>query len=193
MVTKAPAAKSLQFSLSSNPFGAPRLLMQDESSPATERFILTTRDEVLQGVIDIASQAERSITIKTPDLEPGIYDSDEFLEVVKRLVLAKRYARVRVLVTDPARTVRSGNSFVAMGRRLNAYIDFRNLREDYRKDVHSAFIIADDKAILYRVNGRTYDGIMGFGEAAVAKQHLKEFEQPWVDSAFREDIRLAHT
>ena len=72
-------------------------------------------------------------------------------------------------------------------------VDFRNLREDYRKDVHNAFIIADDKAILYRVNGREIDGIMGFGEGAVARQQLKEFEQPWIDSAFHEDIRLAHT
>jgi hypothetical protein len=167
--------------------------MQDTSPPETERHILSTLEEVRRGVIDIASKAARSITIMTPDLEPGIYDNEEFLEVVKRLVLAKRYARIRVLVTDPARTVRTGNSFVSLGRRLNTYIDFRNLREDSRKAVHCSYIIADDQAILYRVNGRGYDGIMGFGEAPVAQQYLKEFEQPWVDSAFSEDIRLAHT
>jgi len=167
--------------------------MQDTSPPPTERHILSTFEEIRSGVIDIAAKAKRSMTIMTADLEPGIYDSDEFLEVVKRLVLAKRYARIRVLVTDPARTVRAGNSFVKLGRRLNTYIDFRNLRESYRKEVHSAYIIADDQAILYRVNGRGYDGIMGFGEAPVAQQYLKEFEQPWVDSAFSEDIRRAHT
>jgi hypothetical protein len=169
------------------------LIVTQDAPPVTARHILTTFEEVRAGVLDIAARAQRSITIVTPDLEPGIYDNEEFLEIVKRLVLAKRYARIRVLVTDPSRAVRNGNHFVALGRRLSTFMDFRNLREDYRKDVHSAYIIADDKAILYRVNGRGYNGIMGTGEGAVAKQQLKDFEQPWIDSAFREDIRMAHT
>jgi hypothetical protein len=107
-------------------------------------------------------------------------------------VLAKRYARVRVLVTEPQRTVRNGNRFVALGRRLNTYIDFRNLREDYRTEVHDAYIIADDRAVMYRANGRRYDGIIGKQEPVIARQHLEAFEQPWVDSAFRDDVRMAH-
>ena len=164
-----------------------------ENTENTQRRILTTFEEVREGVIEIAARAQRSITIMTPDLEPGIYDHDDFLEVVKRLVLAKRYARIRVLVTEPQRTVRNGNRFIALGRRLNTFIDFRNLREDYRQETHDAFIIADDAAVLYRANGRRYDGIMGMHEPIIAQQHLQAFEQPWEDSAFREDVRLAHT
>ena len=43
-----------------------------------------------------------------------------------------------------------GRRLVALGRRLNTFIDFRNLHEDYRKDVHDAYIIADESAVLYR-------------------------------------------
>jgi hypothetical protein len=166
--------------------------MQDKSDNS-EPLILTSFEEVRAAVVEVASCAKRSITIMTPDLEPGIYDHDDFLEVVKRLVLAKRYARVRVLVTEPSRTVRNGNRFVALGRRLNTFIDFRNLRDDYRKDTHDAYIIADDKAVLYRANGRRFDAIMGLHEPVIAHQHLKTFEQPWEDSAFRDDVRMAHT
>jgi hypothetical protein len=159
---------------------------------SSERCVLTSFEDVREAAVEVAACAQRSITIMTPDLEPDIYDSDEFIEAVKRLVLAKRYARVRVLVTEPQRTVRNGNRFVALGRRLNTYIDFRNLREDYRTEVHDAYIIADDTAVMYRANGRRYDGIIGKQESVIARQHLDAFEQPWIDSAFRDDVRMAH-
>lgn len=163
--------------------------MTDEAIE-TERRIVTTFEEVREAAVEIAACAERSITILTPDLEPGIYDHEDFLEVIKRLVLARRYSRVRVLVSDPARTVRTGNHFVALGRRLNTYIDFRNLREEYRGRITDAFIIADEAAVLYRTDGRRFDGIMGTHEPVIARQHLDNFEQPWTDSVFRQAGRL---
>ena len=164
----------------------------DYTSTSDERRIVTSFEEVREAAVEVASCAQRSLTIMTPDLEPGIYDHEDFLEAVKRLVLAKRYARVRVLVTEPSKTVRNGNRLVALGRRLNTYIDFRNLHEKYRTEVHDAYIIADENAILYRTNGRRFEGIMGRNEPGIAKQHLDAFDQPWEDSDYRHDIRMAH-
>ncbi len=39
----------------------------------------------------------------TPDLEPEIYDQPPFLEIIKRFVLARSFAKVRVLLRDQAR------------------------------------------------------------------------------------------
>ena len=162
-----------------------------DSNDNTERRIVNCFEEVRDAAIEVARMAQRSITILTPDLEPGIYDNEEFLEAVKRHVLAKRYARVRVLITDPERTVLNGNRFVALGRRLNTYIDFRNLQAGFRRDTHDAFIIADESAVLYRSDGRRFDGIMGTNEPAVARQHLAGFGEPWEASDYRHDQRLA--
>ena len=38
-----------------------------------------------QAAIDIAREASRKVSIFTHDLEPGIYDDPDFLEVVKHL------------------------------------------------------------------------------------------------------------
>jgi len=157
----------------------------DNISQENERRIITTRDELREATVRIASRAERSITILTPDLEPGLYDDEAFLEAVKRLVLARSYSRVRALITDPARSVRTGNKFVALAARLSACIDIRNLHEKYRGDITDAFIIADDSTILYRADGRACDGIMGVHEPLIAKTHLDAFAQPWEDSVFR--------
>jgi hypothetical protein len=151
----------------------------------TERQILTGADEVRAGVIEIARLARRSITVLTPNLEIGTYDQDEFLQIIKHLVLQQSYARVRVLISDPANAVRNGNRFVELGRKLHSCIEFRNLHENYRGTMNDAYLIADDFGILYRKDARRMDGIMGSYEKAVARQHLDAFEQPWEDSVFR--------
>jgi hypothetical protein len=156
-----------------------------DNSAETERLVLTSFEEVRDGVVKVAACAKRSITILTPDLEPGIYDNPEFLEAVKRLVLAKRFARVRVLISEPDRTVRNGNRLIALGRRLSTHLDFRNLHQDYRGKLPGAYIIADDSAVLYRVNARGYDGIMGSIEPVIARQHLDQFEKPWEASVYK--------
>ncbi len=157
----------------------------DNDARETERRIITSCEELREATIQVAAKAERTITILTPDLEPGLYDDEAFLEAVKRLVLARSYSRVRALISDPARAVRTGNKFVALAARLSACIDIRNLQEKYRGSIKDAFIIADETTILYRADGRSYDGIMGSHEPAVAKKHLDAFAQPWEDSVFR--------
>ncbi|MBT8422237.1 MAG: hypothetical protein HKN56_02795 [Gammaproteobacteria bacterium] len=158
----------------------------------SERRIVTSREEVLATTVQIASRAERTLTILTPDLEPGLYDNEQFLDAIKRLVLAKSYSRVRALISNPARAVRTGNKFVALAARLNTCIDIRNLHEKYRGSINDAFIIADDKVILYRADGRANDGIMGTHEPEVARQHLDDFAQPWEESAFKLHARQSY-
>jgi ABC-type taurine transport system ATPase subunit len=94
-----------------------------------QRWVISTREEMRQAVIDVAREANRKISIFTHDLEPGIYDDPDFLEVIKRFILSQAYSRIRVLIADPTRAIKNGNNFVHLGRRLNTYIEFRHVRE----------------------------------------------------------------
>ncbi len=114
-----------------------------------------------QAVIEVAREANRKVSIFTHDLEPGIYDDPDFLEVIKRLVLSKTYARIRVLIADPSRAVKNGNNFVHLGRRLNSYIEFRHVREDLRTHAES-FCIADETALVYSLQENRWEGIRGY-------------------------------
>ena len=152
------------------------------------RWVLSTFDESRAAVAEIAATAKRRLSIYTPDLEPGIYDHDAFLEVAKRLVLSKRYARIRVLISDPARAVRNGNRFVSLGRRLNSYIEFRTVLEDYR-DHREAFLVADNTALLYRVDATRWEGIADTYEPAVAARYLGLFDEIWNASVVEQELR----
>ena len=154
-----------------------------------QRRILSSFEDNQNAVVEVAAVAERTLAILTPDLEPGIYDHEKFLEVVKRLVLSKRYARVRVLISDPSRTIRNGNRLVALARRLNTYIEFRNANEDYCEDHPEAFLIADNTSLLFRADARKNEGMVGINEPGIACKHLELFERIWQASEIQRELR----
>ena len=73
--------------------------MQTQRQSVTgTRSIIGTLDEARSATQQVACAARRLLTMYTQDLEPGVYDQPQFLETVKKLVLARSYAKVRVLL-----------------------------------------------------------------------------------------------
>ena len=142
------------------------------------RQMLTSVAEVRSAVIQVTCVANRTLSILTHDLEPDVYDHDDFLETLKKFILARTFARVRVLILDPARVLLSASRFVAMGRRLNSYIEFRRVMPELSGHPE-AFFIADEHALVYRARAETWDGISDTYEPAVARMYLSKFESIW--------------
>ena len=155
------------------------------------RQVLSTRAEVRAAVVEIASLATRSMAIFTHDLEPEIYDHEDFLDTIKRFVLARSFARIRVLIVDPSRAMTHGNRFVTIGRRLNSYIEFRNVKEDYRNHPE-AFCIADERALVYRIDANRWEGMADTYEPAVARSYLNTFDEIWNACEVDPELRQMH-
>jgi hypothetical protein len=162
--------------------------METRLDSAGTRSILSTLDEYRAAVAEIAKRANRSLSIYTPNLEPLIYDQDMFLEPLKRLVLARGHARLRVLISDPARAARDGNRFMQMARRLTSYIDLRNVAPESRRNPCS-FIVADDKAIAFRQQASSWEGIVEFDDVAIVKRYLAFFDEVWAGSLIQPEMR----
>ena len=152
--------------------------------------VLTSLNEARTAVNLVAARAQRLVSIYTPNLEPELYDQSEFLEVVKRLVLARPFAKVRVLIGEPGRSSADGHRFLAMARRLSSCIDVRNLRARNGAP-HCAYLIADERAIMYRLRADCWDGIADLDNVPVARLYLHEFDQLWDTCTPPESLRLA--
>jgi hypothetical protein len=152
--------------------------------------VLTTLFEVRGAVNEIAAGARRLISIYTPDLEPDLYDQTSFLEIVKHFVLTHSFSKVRVLLAEPTRVMRDSNRFVAMGRRLSSCIDIRYVAAQAPAQA-SAYLIADDRAIVYRMRADTWDGVADINNPPVAKLYLHEFDTIWNASAVDQGLRVA--
>jgi hypothetical protein len=162
--------------------------MESRLDVAGTRSILSTLDEYRAAVAEIAKRANRSMSIYTPNLEPLIYDQDMFLEPLKRLVLARGHARLRVLISDPARVVREGNRFMQMARRLTSFIELRNVPPEFR-DSPASFIIADASAIAYRQDSEKWEGIVEFNDQQIVKRYLAHFDEVWAVSLIQPELR----
>jgi len=152
--------------------------------------VLTSLAEVRTAVNEIAATAQRLISIYTPDLEPDLYDQTAFLEVIKHFVLTRSFAKVRVLLAEPSRVMRDSNRFVAMGRRLSSCIDIRYVAAQAPQRA-SAYLIADDRAIVYRMRADTWDGVADINNPVAARLYLQEFDQVWNASAAEHGLRHA--
>ena len=160
----------------------------EQARQQSKRWVISTHEEMRDAAIQVVSEASRRVSIFTHDLEPGIYDDPEFLEIVKRLVLSQTYARIRVLIAEPMKAVKNGNDFVHLGRRLNTYIEFRHVREDLRTHAE-AFCIADETALVYRLQAPRWEGIADTYEPAVARLYGKMFDEIWLASEVETEFR----
>ena len=152
------------------------------------RWVISSKDEMRNAVNDVAKEATRRVSIFTHDLDPGIYDDPDFLEIITHLVLSQTYSRIRVLIADPSRAIKNGNNFVHLGRRLNTYIEFRHVREDLRTHTES-FCIADETALVYRLQHAKWEGIADTFEPAVAKVYGEMFDEIWLASEVEIEFR----
>ena len=144
--------------------------------------VISSLEEMRAAVDAVAASAQRLMSIYTPDLEPELYDQNGFLDIVKRFVLARRFAKARVLLSDSTRLLRDNNRFFAMGRRLTSCIDIRPAVAAARQRA-CGYLIADDRAIVYRVHSDRWDGVADLNNPPVARQYLDEFDEIWHASA----------
>ena len=150
--------------------------------------VISSLEEMRAAVEAVAASAQRLMSIYTPDLEPDLYDQNGFLEIVKRFVLARRFAKVRVLLSDSGRLLRDNNRFISMGRRLTSCIDIRPVIAGPKQRA-SGYLIADDRAIVYRVHSDRWDGVADLNNPPVARQYLDEFDEIWHASSPDEQAR----
>lgn len=152
------------------------------------RQVLSSVEDVRAAVVEATGLANRALSILTHDLEPEIYDHDDFLETLKRFILARSFARVRVLILDPQRVIKTGSRFVTMGRRLNSYIEFRNVKPEFRTHPE-AFFIADEHALVYRARAESWAGVSDTYEPAVARIYLSTFDTIWNACEIEPELR----
>lgn len=162
----------------------------DDTCNVEALTVLTTVAEVRTAVEQVAASAQRLISIYSPDLEPELYDHGGFLETIKRFVLARPFAKVRVLLAEPGRVSVDGHRFMAMARRLSSCIEMRRPAPATREHL-SAYLIADSRAIVYRLRADSWDGIADIDNPPVARLYLHEFDELWERSEAPQLLRSA--
>ena len=142
--------------------------------------VLTTLDEVRNASRRAVVGAQRLLSIYSLDLEPQIYEHQAFLEVAQRFLLSHSFAKIRLLTHRPV-PYTSPHKLAAIGRRLSGHMEIRTVSSQFAART-SAMLIADSRAIVYRAQAGSYDGVAGFEQPPIGKLYLNEFDEMWLAS-----------
>ena len=152
---------------------------------------LATAEQNLDATYAMVSQARRSIDICSHELDPRIYNQSHCIAAFKSFILQNRAARIRILIRQPNRIIKSGHRLIALARHLSSYVAIRVIHEDYasRPD---AFLLVDQRAILHLVEGDRYDGLCNFNNPRQAVELSHRFTEVWNHSTEIADFRQIH-
>jgi hypothetical protein len=152
----------------------------NQTAPNSEDILFATSRELSALSAQMVSQARRSVDIVSRFLEPAVYDTQNFVEAMQRLVVSGRgRAKVRILVLDPAALVSYGNHRVVdLCMKVSSYMEIRRPGPDHQ-DFNEAMLIVDGKAMIHRKLSDRYEGIANFHAPRRAEQLLERFEALW--------------
>ena len=138
--------------------------------------------------VALFSQARRSVDIYTHELDPKIYNQSNCVDTLKAFVLKNTSSRVRVLIRQPNRTIKSGHRLISLARHLSSYFAIRVIHEDYAGQP-DAFVVVDQRGILRLLEGDRYDGVCNFNNPRLAAELNHRFDEVWNHSTEIADFR----
>lgn len=139
---------------------------------------LSSLRENREAAVAVAVLAKRELALFTPDLEPLLYDQEEFLGVVRTLATRSRYSRIRVVSLDSGPSVRAQHRFIGLAQRFSSYIEVRRASRDHA-GLTDTYLVADETALLYRPLYSRYEGYADLNAPMEARQRLRGFEDVW--------------
>ncbi len=128
------------------------------------------------------------LAICTHELESPVFEYEPFVDAIKRFILAPRFCKVRVLVMNPARVAYHRHAFILLARKLTSHVEIRNCATE-RRGCPANYMIADQRATLYRLQHERWEGLCELEDRAVAALHLERFDALWAASGVQRHHR----
>jgi len=170
--------------------------LQNPQPPAIEelRFgephpplAVSDRSENLAVTVEMLRQGRSTVEVVSRHLDPPIYADATVCDEMKRLVLANRRSRVRILIIDPDPISRGNHRLLDLARRLSSFFELR-VPHAKHADYNGAFMLVDRTALILREFADRYEGQVTFGDRRAGHNLGALFEEMWEPA--RPDPRL---
>ena len=156
-----------------------------------ELIRLESRDDNRLAVNRMVEQGQFTLRLFTPNLDPRIFDTIEFIEATKKLALTSTHTKVYILIIDPTLAVTRGHRIVELARKISSHIFIHRADEEDQDRVDS-FMIVDDVGIIHRPHADRYEGSVEFNNPGRARLLTKEFKDAWERSVPEPELRRLH-
>ncbi len=128
--------------------------------------------------VELVRRARRSVDLFSHQLDPQLYDTSEFVDALRALVVDSRRARVRVLVREVAPLVARGHRLIELAQRLSSFMEIRVPAPEHQ-DTADAWLVVDRCHYLHRRTGTRHEATAAFDDARRARQLTFRFDEIW--------------
>ena len=143
-----------------------------------QRIEVATSDDNRLAVVSLVQQSRRTLDIVSRDLDAKIYDRQDFLDVMRQVVVAQRRMKVRILVQDSQPLIARGHRLVTLARRLSSFFELRVPDEEHQ-NYNSTFLVADRIGTLFCPLADRHEGTVCFNNPGEARELTEAFENMW--------------
>jgi len=153
-------------------------IQQYQLGKNNELLRLDNRADCEQLSLALVNQASHSILIFSQDLDPGLYNSAQFVDAVRQFIGKTRHATIKLLASDMERISQRGHRLLDLSHRQPSRVQIRKLGHTF----NHAFLLANETAVLDRRRAERYEATANFNDPgwAVELQHF--FHENWEKS-----------
>lgn len=137
--------------------------------------------EAADAALALVRQARLSLRIFTRDLDAPLYSTDAFRGAVSEFARRGRNSEVRILVRDPTPAIRAHHRMLGLIQALSTHIGVRRVAGEWAQEVF-AFLLADERGLLYRPYGDRFEGSVDFAAGPRALELGRWFDNVWENS-----------
>lgn len=142
---------------------------------------LSSRDEVKIINVALTQQATHTIDIISKHLDPGIFDAPDFIDAVKKLSIASKFTKIRILIKNSEPIIQNGHRITEIVQQLTSSIEVRTISDEY-KSFNEAFNLFDGRGVIYLRYADRYEGIANFSRPRLALELTNLFNEIWEQS-----------
>lgn len=137
----------------------------------------------------IITATRRDLYIYSRTLDPGLFDTPEVMEAVRRLATRRQRVEVRVLLQDAGAAQRAHAPLIGLAQRLSSVFAFREVVDPADRGYASAFIANDCGGYYFRTLGNRFDGEAALDFGGRARQLVDGFQSVWERARIATEFR----
>lgn len=152
---------------------------------------IETREENRFATIRMMQRCRHSIEIISRQLDSQIYDTQEFIDGIRRIVLDNHFARIRIIVLDPRIIIKQNHRLVNLAMDLSTYIEIRKPGLEH-SGFNEALFLADSCGYIHRRKSDRYEGNVNFNDPRTCRYQQDHFNEMWNKAQTDMNLRKLH-
>lgn len=149
-----------------------------QSPTSSDLFLLDCSEDFHNFALKLLTRSRRNISILSNNLDPVIFNTDEFVDAISQIARNHRYAQIQILVKDTQQLLENSHKLVKLAQRLPSKLGIRKLTIE-PDDKKLGFMLCDNDGLLYKNDDAIYQGFANSNATAEVKHFRGIFDYIW--------------